>query len=356
MAIRYREKYKSWQVYYKHPATKKIVSKSFKTKEEAEKENSLISYKLKYDRESFLEEKKEEGQEEQPEQNSEVVTVEQVYLQYLTEKQFSKLEVSRHFTHMKVVLKIIGATEISTITTKDLENVKSLLMQDDVSPATIHKRLSQLRTLMYYAAEKGYCDRIHFPKIPNPNYKQFVPPSQEELAQMVQAAPPHIQRVIIIGAYIGARIGECELFQLTWDDVDFSKNILRVHGSKKNANAQWREVPIRESLVPIFRQWQARDIEIGTNFLISYNGKPVKQIKRSWKTMLKNAGITRRIRPYDLRHAFGTELVSAGVDIGTVAKLMGHSNPMMLLQHYQYVMDKQKRNAVEILPPPPPIH
>ena len=52
----------------------------------------------------------------------------------------------------------------------------------------------------------------------------------------------------------------------------------------------------------------------------------------------------------DLRHAFGTEMVAAGVDVGTVASLMGHSNPTMLLTHYQYVMDKQKRAAVEALP------
>lgn len=60
--------------------------------------------------------------------------------------------------------------------------------------------------------------------------------------------------------------------------------------------------------------------------------------------------ITRRIRPYDLRHTFATELIAAGTDIGTVAKLMGHSTPTMLLKHYQYVMDTQKRNAIEALP------
>lgn len=61
--------------------------------------------------------------------------------------------------------------------------------------------------------------------------------------------------------------------------------------------------------------------------------------------MLRRTNITRRIRPYDLRHAFGTELVAAGVDIGTVSKLMGHSSPMMLLKHYAYIMDSQKKEC-----------
>ena len=46
-------------------------------------------------------------------------------------------------------------------------------------------------------------------------------------------------------------------------------------------------------------------------------------------------------------------MVAAGVDVGTVAKLMGHSTPIMLLNHYQYVMDQQKRAAVEAMPDVP---
>ena len=76
----------------------------------------------------------------------------------------------------------------------------------------------------------------------------------------------------------------------------------------------------------------------------------MSSIKNAWKQTLQRAGITRRIRPYDLRHAFATELIAGGVDVGTVAKLMGHSTPTMLLTHYQHVMDKQKRAAVEALP------
>ena len=168
---------------------------------------------------------------------------------------------------------------------------------------------------------------------------------------MYQAAPPHIRRVIILGAYCGVRIGACELLHLTWADVDLQKRVLRVHGSHKNENAPYREVPIREKLVAIFAEWQREDLSAGSEYLISYEGKPIRSIKTAWQTMLKNAGITRRIRPYDLRHAFGTELVAAGTDIGTVAKLMGHSSPAMLLKHYQYVLDRQKIEAVEKLPP-----
>lgn len=56
------------------------------------------------------------------------------------------------------------------------------------------------------------------------------------------------------------------------------------------------------------------------------------------------------MRPYGLHHAFTTELIAAGADIGAVAKLMGYSAPVMILNHYQYAMDAQRRNAIEHLP------
>ncbi|MBQ7456664.1 MAG: site-specific integrase [Desulfovibrio sp.] len=175
-------------------------------------------------------------------------------------------------------------------------------------------------------------------------------PSQEELTAIYAAAPPHIQRVVVIGAYIGTQVDPCELFQLTWQDVDFSRGVLRIHGSKKNKNASSREVSIREALLLFFKQWHADDMVKGIEFLIHFRGRNGRSIGVAWHATLKRAGIERRIRPYDLRHAFGTELVAAGVDVGTVAKLMGHSSPMMLLTHYQYVMDKQKKEAIESLP------
>ncbi|MCL2122936.1 MAG: tyrosine-type recombinase/integrase [Desulfovibrionaceae bacterium] len=79
--------------------------------------------------------------------------------------------------------------------------------------------------------------------------------------------------------------------------------------------------------------------------------KPVGNIKSAWKATLKRAGISRRIRPYDLRHAFATQLIAGGADIGTVAELMGHSSPAMLFKTYQHVLTQQKKRAVEALPP-----
>ena len=51
-----------------------------------------------------------------------------------------------------------------------------------------------------------------------------------------------------------------------------------------------------------------------------------------------------------LRHAFATYILEAGVDAGTAAKLMGHTDTSMIHRHYQHVLNEQKEKAIRALP------
>lgn len=340
MAIRKREGRKSpWQVYWNNPFTGKRETANFMDEKEAKKYDSLVKHRLKFDRESFRE----------PEKEDSVVTLEMAYISYLREKQCSREYLEYHMYAMRPVLEKFGDTPVSEMDREMVEQVLALYKGNTKRNTTLRHKVCVFRMVLLWCARNGLCSPIPF-SLPKADYEKFVPPTPDELATMLHAAPPHIQRVILMGSQCGVRVGDCELFQLTWDDVDFERRVLRVHGSKKNKSAPWREVPLRQGMMAIMREWRARDMAEGVAFIIHYRGKPVTKIKSAWKHMLKAAGISRRIRPYDLRHAFATELIAAGTDIGTVAKLMGHSSPAMILNHYQYVMDRQKRAAVENLP------
>ncbi len=141
-----------------------------------------------------------------------------------------------------------------------------------------------------------------------------------------------------------------ELFKLRWDDIDLNRGVIRVRAARKNPKEPVREVPIREDMKDMFKAWQKEDAIACTPWLISFCGKPVKSIKTTWTNCLNKAGIKRDITPYCLRHLFATEAIANGADVGTVSKLMGHASPEMVLTHYQHVLTKQKKSAVEALP------
>ena len=77
------------------------------------------------------------------------------------------------------------------------------------------------------------------------------------------------------------------------------------------------------------------------------NGKKYGDIKRSFKTALRRAGI-KDFHFHDLRHTFASHLVMAGVDLTTVSKLLGHKSITMTLR-YAHLAPSHVKNAVDIL-------
>lgn len=344
MAVRHRPGRASpWECYWNNPFSGKRECAYFATEQEAKKHDSLVKHRLKFERESF---KKDEASEE----GTEALTLETAYLLYLRQKRFNRKAMNWQMDAMRLPLKKLGNLPLAKILPEHLSGILAEHQKADVKPATVRGRMSVLRTVLRWCEAQGFMPPVRFPKLPPAHYERFIPPTSEELGAIMAHASPHIVRVIVLGAQFGVRVGPSELLQLTWEDVDLIRGVVRVHGARKNLSAPWREVPIKESLLPVFEAWHKEDSAADIRHVIHHRGRPISSIKTAWAATLRRAGITRRIRPYDLRHAFATEAIAAGADVGTVARLMGHSSPAMILGHYQYVLDTQKRAAVESLP------
>jgi len=85
----------------------------------------------------------------------------------------------------------------------------------------------------------------------------------------------------------------------------------------------------------------------GSYVFSNEEGEPYGDIKRSFSTALKRAGIE-NFRFHDLRHTFASHLVMSGVDLKTVQELMGHKTINMTLR-YAHLSPDHKRKAVENL-------
>ncbi|MCD6256016.1 MAG: site-specific integrase, partial [Deltaproteobacteria bacterium] len=80
-------------------------------------------------------------------------------------------------------------------------------------------------------------------------------------------------------------------------------------------------------------------------FVNPKTGRPYDDLKRSFKTALKRAGIE-DFTFHDLRHTFASHLVMNGVDLMTVKELLGHKDIKMTMR-YSHLSPDHKRVAVK---------
>lgn len=352
MAIRERKDCaRKWQVYWTNPFTKKRESVFCESLPEAQKTDAQIKFKLRWEKESFR--PAEANNKEEVVNN----TLGGVIYAYLRERQMHRTSMRSTLARLKNAIDRLGNTDISSITELDLGRLQVAISATGIKPIQVRMKMRSLKTVFIWAHKRKLIKSIpDWPDPPTGTFEHFIPPTQDEIARILEAAPPHIQRVVIIATRCGCRVGSCELFKLKWSDVDWTRSVITVHAARKNLSEPMREIPIRSDILPILKRWHADDMKLGAEYICHFRGRQIGRICNSWKTTLRRAGITRRIRPYDMRHAFATELIAAGADLGTVAKLMGHSNVQTVLASYQHVMTSQKVAAIESLPELPMCH
>lgn len=66
--------------------------------------------------------------------------------------------------------------------------------------------------------------------------------------------------------------------------------------------------------------------------MFTYKGEPVKEVKKSFKTGLKDSRI-QDFRFHDLRHTFASQVIMRGGTLKDVQELLGHKTMTMTLRH-----------------------
>lgn len=71
-------------------------------------------------------------------------------------------------------------------------------------------------------------------------------------------------------------------------------------------------------------------------------------VSRSFKRLCEKEGVP-DVRLHDLRHFVATQLLSAGVDVRTVAGRLGHRNAATTLNVYAHFVAQTDRNAADVI-------
>ena len=216
-----------------------------------------------------------------------------------------------------------------------------------VKKTTIHRELSDIRAILNWAVRKRII--MSNPMLgatwPKRDDERIRPPSSDEVRALLSHSQPHLFRALVIAWYCGLRVGE-ELFSRKWHDVDWDSQTLYIVSAQKGG-LDTRRVPIASEVLPRLLQWYIEDGENGDRYILRWHDKRVRTLKTAWKRAKQRAGITRRLRPYDIRHAFVTDLLDAGADPHTVGDMAGHKDKATTLYVYHHLSGERSRQAVE---------
>jgi integrase len=219
----------------------------------------------------------------------------------------------------------------------------------DVKLTTIRRELTNIQAVLNWSLERRLTARnpIAGYRRPNSDDEVIRPPSASEVKALLVKATPYLRRALLISYYTGVRPGNAELFQMTWSDVDIDGGSIQVRSARKGGFRS-RSIPIHPVLSKELAQWHTQDD--GNGPLIHIKGRPVKSVRHAWERAKKAAGITRRLRLYDFRHAFATAMLSAGGDLKATSELLGHVNPTITVRTYQHVHKSLHQENIARLP------
>ena len=180
--------------------------------------------------------------------------------------------------------------------------------------------------------------------------------NEDEIERLLNNCPPHLKQIVVCALNSGMRQGE--ILSLKWSQI--RNGFIYLTKTKTN---EARQIPINDDLTLMFKQIKAgqnpsgnvvtldnkpaKVVQLSKSHIFRFEGKPISGIKSSFKTALKNAGIT-DFRFHDLRHTFASQLIMKGGDLKDVQELLGHKTMTMTLR-YAHLSQHHKRKAVNLL-------
>lgn len=255
----------------------------------------------------------------------------------------------------RILIPMLGGLQSHEIDHNALDRFVASRVKQGVKGRTIRDDLTYIKAILSFALAKGLIvsnKTVGFAP-PRNDEAHIRPPNKAEFEAILSHAAPHVKRAMLVCYFTGARPGPVEVFRLQWAAVDFFNQSITITSAEKGG-IETREVPIASRFIELLRSWLEEDTsemkKTGKKpqWIIHYNGAPVQSIRKGFEAAMRRAGITRRIRRYDLRHMTASEMIAAGVDIKTISEILGNS-PEQCMRAYLHVRSPQKRSAVDKL-------
>jgi integrase len=274
--------------------------------------------------------------------------------------------------NLKHLIPTLGRRLLSDITADDIAAYQSARQKEGAAPKTVNLEIGTLRAIL---RRNRRWENVQ------PDVKMLRVPdgfgcalTQDEEAALLTECSKSRSRSLYVAVVLALascmRYGEIRLMR--WNQVDFSRDDLRV-GKSKTEHGTGRVIPMSQRVRSVLEFWAARfpsrklnhnvfpreryggkgrDDLYGFAGGVAYDSDPTQPIgnwKEAWEAAKLRAGVTCRF--HDLRHTGCTRKLEAGVPLSVVGDIMGWSPSTMarMARRYGHIGNKARRDAIDAL-------
>lgn len=152
-----------------------------------------------------------------------------------------------------------------------------------------------------------------------------------------------LKKAFLFSCFCGLR--HSDIIALTWGDIEMDgEGNSRLHIIQKKTKEAISLPLSPEAIKQLPKREDAKDNDIIFKKLITLGR--TNEILPKWA---EQAGIKKHITFHLSRHTHATMLLTLGVDLYTVSKLLGHTN-IQTTQIYAKLVDESKKKAIDLIP------
>jgi integrase/recombinase XerC len=247
-----------------------------------------------------------------------------------------------------------GRDDINNITEKVLRNYLVVLNEQKLSTTSISRKLSAIRSLFDYLLKNDYLIADPTKKIIGPKVKRKLPEiiSYKEFQLIPELIDENDRKTdssktrnnihnstlnkALIELLYSCALRVSELCDLTYGDIDFDRNSIRVLGK----GSKMRIVPIGNESIKILKEYLGKREHLKNNsaLFIAPSGIKVypKYVYKIVNKYLNYVSDIKRKSPHVLRHSAATHMLDRGADLLAVKEILGHEN-LSTTQIYTHV-------------------
>ncbi|MEX0279855.1 MAG: tyrosine-type recombinase/integrase [Arenibacterium sp.] len=247
----------------------------------------------------------------------------------------------------RYVLPKLGTLRVVEVTTQDIQK---LHIQMRETPYQANRTLSLLSKMFELSVRWEW--RVDNPargveKFQEEKRDRWL--SDQELERLMAALAAHPNQIaadaIKLQLLTGARIGE--ILNAKWTDFDLERRVW-TKPSHHTKQKRREHLPLSTVACELLIKMQEDRGEL-SNWLFPGRSpdSPYKDLKAFWRSVTKTADL-KDYRIHDNRHTHASHLVSSGLSLPIVGRLLGHTNPSTT-QRYAHLSDDPLRQAAEIM-------